>query len=58
MCLANRTLAYTETISITFQADRPFGNGIKPRIQCVPAPWMSDFMASGRAVVRQRRTSG
>ena len=34
MCLANRTLVYTDTISTTFQADRSFENGMKPRIQC------------------------
>ena len=34
MCLANRTLVYTDTISTTFQADRPFGHAMKPRTQC------------------------
>ena len=52
MCLANRTLVYTDTISTMFQADRPFGHAMKPRIQGVLTPWMSGFMASGRADVR------
>ena len=47
MCLANRTLVYTDTISTTFEADRPFGHAMKPRIQCVRTPWMSGFMTSG-----------
>ena len=50
--LANRTLAYTETISITLQAGRASGHAMKPRIQRVPAHWMSGFMASGRSGVR------
>ena len=52
MCLANRTLVYTDTISITLQAGWPFGSAMKPRIQCVLTHWMSGFMASGSAYVR------
>src|SRR5690349_16210897 len=46
--LANRTLVYTDTISTTFQAGRPFGYAMKPLIQRVLTPWMSGFMTSGQ----------
>jgi hypothetical protein len=50
--LANRTLAYTDTISITLQVGRPFGNAMKPRIQCVRTHWMSGFIGVRGADVR------
>ena len=46
--LANRTLVYADTISITPQADRASWNVMKPRIQRVLTHWMSGFMACGQ----------
>jgi len=38
---------HTGTVSTTVRMHRASWNAMKPRIQCVLTPWMSDFMASG-----------
>jgi hypothetical protein len=51
--LANRTLVYTDIISNTLQAGRPFGTAMKPGIQCVLARWIRGFITSGSPADRQ-----